>query len=305
MSGHLLLLGLVIVCVTAPVDAQPLFTGGVDLVHVGVTVLDAEGRLVKDLTVQDFEIHEEGKEQTIRYFTYGVDSDVERMPLHLGLLFDTSESMEEDGAFAKTAAIKFLNSVPQAVDMTLVEFDSEVRVGRYAQADFLRLIERIRNQQPKGLTALYDALGVYLDGAFSQDGRKILLLYTDGDDTRSRLRFTETMDLVKASDVTVYAVGFQKRVGRSARMMQRMRMEQLVESTGGRSFFPTSIEQLDGIYEQILNEINARYQIGYASTDERTDGRWRDIDVSVKSSRPGLRLRARGGYFAPFREPPP
>ena len=94
--------------------------------------------------------------------------------------------------------------------MTLVDFDTEVRVGRYGQDDFPRLVERIRNRLPTGQTALYDALGVYLDGAFAQDGRKVLVIYTDGEDTRSRMRFGETADLVRASDVTVYAIGFSE-----------------------------------------------------------------------------------------------
>ena len=300
------LVGLMLAGFTASLDPQPIFRSSIDVVHFGVVVLDKQGNLVPDLTADDFEVYEEGERQTISYFTHGVEADAATMPLHLGLLFDTSGSMEQDVDFAKTAAIKFLNSLPQAADMTLVEFDSEVRVGRYGQAAFPRLVERIRNQESEGWTALYDALGVYLDGAFSQDGRKVLLLYTDGEDTRSRMRFGETLDLVKASDVTVYAIGFQKHLRASARMMQRLRLQQIVEETGGICFFPGSVDELDEIYERIKREITGRYFIGYASTDERTDGTWRRVEINLKNGRPdlnGVNVRTRRGYFAPYREP--
>ena len=300
------LVGLMLAGFTASLDPQPIFRSSIDVVHFGVVVLDKQDNLVPDLTADDFEVYEEGERQTISYFTHGVEADAATMPLHLGLLFDTSGSMEQDVDFAKTAAIKFLNSLPQAADMTLVEFDSEVRVGRYGQAAFPRLVERIRNQESEGWTALYDALGVYLDGAFSQDGRKVLLLYTDGEDTRSRMRFGETLDLVKASDVTVYAIGFQKHLRASARMMQRLRLQQIVEETGGICFFPGSVDELDEIYERIKREITGRYFIGYASTDERTDGTWRRVEINLKNGRPdlnGVNVRTRRGYFAPYREP--
>ena len=288
------------------VSAQrPLFTSGIDLVQVGVTVVDDEGQLVTDLTAEDFELLEDGQPQEVRYFSRGLASDAETMPLHLGLLFDASGSMERDGGFAKTAAIKFLNTITYAEDMTLVDFDTEVRVGRYGQSNFPRLVERIRNRRATGMTALYDALGVYLDGAFAQDGRKVLLLYTDGADTRSRMPFTDTADLLKASDVTVYAIGFQKHLRASVRNIQRMRLEQLVELTGGKCYFPDSVEDLDEIYEEIANELNARYSLGFVSTNDRSDGTWRRVEVKMQSGRPELRradVRNRQGYFAAYDE---
>ena len=285
---------------------QALFNSGVDLVHLGVTVLGRDGELVTELTADDFELYEDGHLQEIRYFSRGMASDAKTMPMHLGILLDASGSMaEQDGIFAKTAAIKFLNTLTYAADMTLVDFDTEVRVGRYSQADFPRLVERIRGRRPDGWTALYDALGVYLDGAFDQDGRKVLLLYTDGSDTRSRMRFSETMDLVRASDVTVYAIGFQKHIPSNQRQFQRMRLEQLAETTGGRCYFPTDVDKLDEIYEQITAELKARYSLGYVSGNARTDGAWRKIRIELKDSRRDLgrvTVRNRQGYFAPYFE---
>ena len=285
---------------------QPIFTSGIDIVHVGVTVADGDGRPVTDLTADDFELIEDGQTQEIRYFSRGLASDVEAMPLHLGLLLDASGSMELDDSFQKSAAIKFLNAVPYAVDTTVVDFDTEVRVGRYGQGDFPRLIERIRGRRPKGDTALYDALGVYLDGAFEQDGRKVLILYTDGEDTGSRLSFDDARYLLRASDVTVYAIGLQKNLRASARLRQRMLLEQLTTTTGGRSYFPDSLDELDGIYEEIEAELNARYSIGFISNNTKSDGAWRELRIRLRSDRDDLRrakVRIRDGYFAAYLEP--
>ena len=282
---------------------QPLFTSGVELVHLGVSISDPEGMPVTDLTANDLEIYEDGRRQEIRYFSVGMREDRESMPMHLGLLFDASGSMEEEGRFAKTAAIKFLNMLTYAEDMTLVDFDNEVRVGRYTQDDFPRLVERIRNRRSAGMTAFYDALGVYLDGAFPQDGRKVLLMYSDGHDTRSRMPFSETVDLVRASAVTVYAIGFQKHLRSSVRTQQRMRLQQLAELTGGRAFFPTSIDELDEMYEDVALELNSRYSLGFVSTNARTDGMWRRLEVKIAPTRPDLgrvTVRNRDGYFAPY-----
>ncbi len=291
-----------------PLQAQPVFRSGVDLVHLGVTVVGKDGQLVSGLRAEDFVIQEEGREQGITYFSRGLDSDLETMPFHIGVLFDTSGSMDRDVGFAKTAAIRFLRGLTFAVDMTLVSFDTQVRVSRFDQSDFPRLVERLRGQEAGGMTALYDALGVYLDGAFAQDGRKVLLLYTDGGDTRSRMRLGELLDLVRASDVTVYAIGFQTQLRTADRMMERRRLEEIVGLTGGQCYFPDSVDELDEIYAQIRGELAARYSLGYVSTDPTTDGAWRRVRVKLAETRPeleGARIRARNGYFAPYFEDAP
>ena len=286
-------------------QAQPVFRSGVDLVHLGVTVVGKDGQLVTGLTAEDFVVQEEGREQRITHFSRGLDSDLETMPFHLGVLFDTSGSMDRDAGFAKIAAIRFLRELNFAVDMTLVSFDTQVRVSRFGQSDFGRLAERLRAQETGDFTSLYDALGVYLDGAFTQDGRKVLLLYTDGGDTRSRMRLDELLDLVRASDVTVYAIAFQTQVRTADRMMDRRRLEEIVGLTGGQCYFPSSVRDLDEIYAQIRDELAARYFLGYVSTDPTTDGAWRRVSVKLAETRPeleGARIRAREGYFALYVE---
>jgi Ca-activated chloride channel family protein len=286
--------------VAAP-SAQ-IFRAGIDLVHFTVTAVDRTGAIVTTLTRDDFEIHEDGVRQDIAYFARG--DEIERAPeLHLGLLFDTSGSMEDDVRMSRTAAIKFLNALPDAKDMTLVDFDTEVRVTRYGQADFARMVERIRKRQPEGWTAFYDAVGVYLDGADNQTGRKVLVLYTDGGDTRSALNYPDMMTLIKASDVIVYAIGFLEHQYSSARLDQRMRLQQIAETTGGQAFFPIRSEELDALYAKIVDELRGQYSLGYSSTNARQDGTWRKVDVRLKrADLKGLKIRTRKGYFAPYRE---
>jgi Ca-activated chloride channel homolog len=280
---------------------QPTFRAGVDLVTFGVTAVDRKGNLVTDLTRADFQVVEDGKPQTITQFTRGLGDDEERAA-HLGLMLDTSGSMERDLKLARSAAIRFLNLLPEAEDITLVDFDTEVRITRYPQRDFARLVERIRMRKPDGWTALYDALGVYLDGASRQSGRTILVMYTDGADSRSQLRFDDLMDLLKASQVTVYAVGLVERTGRM-RMEVTMRLRQMVEATGGQAFFPSSLDDLDESYGRVLAEISAQYQLGYTSTNAALDGSWREVEIKVL--RPDVRVRSRKGYFAQYQGPVP
>jgi VWFA-related protein len=288
---------------TGVLGQKAVFRGRVDLVNLGVTVTDRKGNPVADLTADDFQILEDGRAQAIRYFATGeLESDAQAPDLHLGVLLDVSGSMTEDIGFMRTASIRFLNAFSDAVDITLVDFDTEVRVARYGQADFARLVERIRGQKLGTYTAMYDAVGVYLDGAAGQDGRKIMLLYTDGGDTRSALRFGDLIDLLKASDVTVHAIGALDH--RSARAEPRMILQQIAEATGGQAYFPMSVKELDKVYAQIEAEIRAQYTLGYVSANEKTDGAWRKVEIKVTHpSARDAKVRSRKGYFAPFKAP--
>ncbi len=284
----------------ASAAAQQTFRSAIDLVHFGVTVTDKQGQPVTGLTAEDFEVVENGKKQSLQFFAVG-NSDA-LPPLHLGLLLDTSGSMADDLRDARSAAIKFVNALDHADDVTLVDFDTEVRVARFSKDAYERLVERIRMRKPDGWTALYDALGVYLNGAQEQDGQKILVLYTDGGDTRSSLTFRETLDLLKASDVTVYAIGYLEHQSTTTRSTQRMELERFAQMTGGKAYFPSVGRDLEDVFDKIREEIGARYSLGYISSDARTDGTWRQVEIKlVRRDLKGVRLRTRAGYFAPYK----
>jgi VWFA-related protein len=281
---------------------QATFRAGIDVVNFGVTVADRRGTFITDLNLEDFEILEDGKKQTPTYFARG-DQATAAPPLHIGLLFDTSGSMGEDIKLARSAAVRFLNTLTDAVDMTLVDFDTEVRVATYGQQDFPRMVERIRSRQPAGYTAMYDALGVFLDGAAENEGRTILLLYTDGGDTRSAIALGDVMTLVQASDVTIYAVGFLEHQSSSARVAQRAQLTRIAETTGGQAFFPTAMKDVEAAYDKVVAQIRAQYSLGYVSTNPAFDGRWRRVQIRlVRPDLKDARIQSRRGYFALFKE---
>jgi VWFA-related protein len=294
------LVAVILLAATGLAGGQQVFRAKIDLVHFGVVVTDKSGTPVLGLTPEDFEIVEDGKTQAIKFFAGGEPESAP--PLHLGFMIDNSGSMSEDIRDVRTAAIKFLNTVENIIDVTLTDFDTEVRVARFGLDDFPRLIERIRSRKPEGYTALYDALGVYLNGAFNQTGDKILVLYTDGGDTRSAINQGELLELLKASDVTVYSIGYLRHQG-SGRFEQQQILTRIATATGGQAFFPNSIKDLDQMYEKILGEISGRYSIGYVSSNPEMDGAWRDVKVRL-ARRPELKdakIRTRSGYYAPYK----
>jgi Ca-activated chloride channel homolog len=303
MKSPAAVLAFTLIAATAPAVAQqPTFRAEIDLVNFGVTVSDRRGNYITDLTAADFEITEEGQKQSLTFFARG-DQRESAPEMHVGLLFDTSGSMGQDIQLARSAAIKFLNTLSDAEDMTLVDFDTEVRVARYGQQDFPRMVERIRSRKPDGWTALYDALGVYLDGAAEDEGRTILVIYTDGGDTRSTIGFADLMTLIRASDVTVYAVGFLDNQSSSVRTEQRARLHQIAEATGGQAFFPTTMKDVEAAYDKVVAQIRSQYSLGYTSTNTKLDGEWRRVDIKVKrSDLKDVRIQSRKGYFAPFKQ---
>jgi Ca-activated chloride channel homolog len=292
----------------AAIPRQQVFRSGVEVVNLGVAVTDKAGVAVTKLTRDDFVVFEEGKKQELRYFVaQGVDGEAgtEAPPLHIGLVFDTSGSMANDMELARSAAIKFLNRLPRAEDMTIVDFDTEVRIATYAQSDFTRLVARLRGRKPDGWTALWDAVGVYLGGSQDQTGQKVLIVFTDGGDTRSTLTYSDLLTTIKATDVSVYAIGFLEHQPSSVRTQQRLQLAQLADVTGGQAYFPASMKEVESLYDRIVAEIDSRYLLGYISTDTRNNGAWRSVEV--KLTRPDLRqsrIRTRKGYYAPYLAPP-
>jgi len=298
----LLLTAITAAGVASPAAQTPTFRAGIDLATFGVTAVDRKGEYLSDLNAEDFEIIEDGQKQALKYFARG--TDIENGPeMHVGLLFDTSASMTDDIKLSRSAAIKFLNTLSEAKDMTLVDFDTEVRVAKYGQRDFPRLVERIRGRTPDGETAMYDAMGVYLDGASDDEGRKVLVLYTDGGDTHSTISFGDLMTLIRASDVTVYSVGFLEHS--RGRIEERAHLQQIAEATGGQAFFPTTMKDIEASYDKVVAQIRAQYSLAYTSTNTKQDGAWRKVEIRV--TRPdlkGTKILARRGYFAPYQEPP-
>ena len=214
-------------------------------------------------------------------------------------MLDKSRSMESDIVSASSAVIKFVELVEEANDVTFVEFDSHVRLGRYTPDNYLRLFERIRQPALGMRTALYDAIAHYLDGVSTRGGQHVLVVYTDGEDSASRLRAADVRDRLRAGDVVLYVVGYMEHQQGSARMQQQAVLTQLARETGGDAFFPLSMKQVTSFYDRIRQEIGGRYVLGYVPSGPPPRGEFRRVEVRVKGAAESrIKSRARSGYVA-------
>jgi Ca-activated chloride channel family protein len=280
--------------------SQKTFRTATDVVLLPVTVLGRGNALVRGLAQGDFEVFEDGTRQTLTFFSEG-DAGA-AVPLHLGLLLDTSGSMEKELATAATAAIRFVNALDQAVDVTFVDFATEVRVSRFSPASYPHLFERMRDHEAEGATALYDAIALYLAAASEQDGQKVLLLYSDGEDSTSSTNYGRMSEMLRLSDVMVYAIGYLDSLTGNSRGMSQLRLNDLAHQSGGEAFYPQGRQALDEIYARIKDEISSRYTLGYVSSNPKTDGKWRKLEVrAISPAAKGAKVRSRPGYFAPIR----
>lgn len=287
-------------------DTPPVFTSALDLVKVTVTVRDAKGALVTDLKREDFVITEDGTAQALELFAHagdpeGDDAREKALTLDLGLLMDTSSSMAPVLKLTQQAAIRFLDGVPRARDLITLFFDRDIRISRYDSEHQQGLFERILATRGADRTALYDAVAVYLARSEDSTGRRVAVIFSDGDDTASNVRFAELVDMVRASPVTIYVIGFQAGSPTNIRTMTASAvLRKLADVTGGHAYFPSNYRDLPAIYERILEDLGAQYVLGFESTNKTSDGKFRKLKVTVK--RPDLRVVHREGYFAP--EPP-
>jgi Ca-activated chloride channel family protein len=285
--------------VQAP-PSDPIFPTALDEVHVTVTVQDESGRLIAGLRPEDFVVLEEGRPQKVELFGRAVEPGQENaMALDLGLLMDTSQSMLKELKLSQEAAVRFLDSIPRARDLVTIFFDDDIRISRYDSENQQGLFERIHSLKGGGNTALYDAISVYLSRVRDTGGRKVLVLFTDGEDSRSAVSLSELTRLVRASPVVIYAVAFTGTMSPSSSrgLKARAILDQLAVVSGGRVFAPRTSRDLPGIYDRILDELKGQYVLGYVSDDLRRDGRFRRIKVEV--ARKDVRVRHRSGYFAP------
>jgi Ca-activated chloride channel family protein len=272
------------------------FRASADVVHVPVVVTVRGGEPLRGLAKDDFEIREDGKPQKIQFFSEG--AAIDEQPLHLGLLLDTSGSMQRDLSDAMSASIRFVNAVEESVDTTLVEFDTTVRLSRFEASSYPLMFERIRSRKASGFTALYDAVGVYLQGAIPRAGQHVVVVYTDGGDSTSTMGYDKLVELLRlSSNVVVYTIGYLQHQSAMGGVVQQMRLRQMASETGGAAFSPMSVREMDGIYKKIVDELGSRYTLGYVPSD-RTSARFRKLEVKV--ARPGVKdveVRARTGYY--------
>lgn len=307
---RLVALGLTILYAVAPAAGAPrqggAFSAAVELVRLPAVVVDRAGVPVRGLTAADFVVTEDGRPQAIASFTEGPPG--ETVPLHLGLALDKSISMEKDLPEAAEAAVTFINTFGEAADVTLVEFEAAIRVSRFAPPAYTQLFERIRDRKIGYGTVLYDAVARYLTEAESYTGQHVLVVFTDGGDSRSIKTLSQVIDALRRRNTIVYAIAYMNQPGSDGGVVPRASLSRMARETGGEVFFPASPRDLVRIYQRILDEVAGRYTIGYVAPSQTPapDGRDRFHRVAVRVAKPGLSgvvVRARSGYVttAPVR----
>ena len=278
---------------------SPAFRAGIDIVSLNVTVTDGVNHYVTDLDEPDFQIFEDGVRQEVSFFSR------RQQPIALSLLLDSSASMEDKLPTLQAAAGNFVRRLKPNDIAQVIDFDSRVDVRQVFtgnQADLLTAIDRTA---AGGSTSLHNAIYIALKelrkvrAVTEQDiRRQALVVFSDGEDTSSLVSFDEVLDLAKRSETSIYAIALrgpdvQTKGFREAEFV----MKTLSLETGGRSFFPTKIDDLNNVYAQIADELASRYTIGYTSKNPRHDGAWRRHRRSL--SRQNVAARTKRGYYAP------
>jgi VWFA-related protein len=276
----------------------PAFRSGIETVHVTVTVTDANGRLIPDLTRDDFEVFENGQRVPVTQF-----SD-KRVPVSLGLLLDISDSMLgqpiED---ARDALDRFVGDLLEPGDEAFVaSFNHSPRIVAFWTRPPAALTGTLDEVKPTGGTAIYDAL-VATAPLFNkrQHTRAAMIVISDGADTASDYTLVRARDVVRRTDPFIYAVAIDS--GDKRRVSTRVNPDALREITGPSGGYTEVIHSsadLAPATERIANELNQQYTLGY-TPKKAPDGQWRSIRVRIKDHE--YYARARRGYFAVPRDP--
>jgi Ca-activated chloride channel homolog len=278
-------------------DQEP-FRVEVDAVNLLVTVTDSKtGEFVRGLNAEDFRIIEDGRLQRITHF-----SKQTNMPLTIALCIDTSASVKLKLEFEKEAASEFLFTVMQPHDKALLlEFDSGVTLLHDFTHNPNDLVREIRRLRAGGGTSLYDALYLVSEQKLlDEEGRKTIVILTDGADVTSRRSFEEAMRMVYQAEAATYAIS-TTRFGANFDRSGDNVLKQITESTGGNLFFPVSTRELNVAFEKVSQELRNQYSLTYVPNNTAKDGSFRNVRVEV--SRSNTNVRHRKGYYAPVDSP--
>jgi VWFA-related protein len=295
-----------------PVDTDiPTIKVDVDLVNVLFSVRDKKGAFVANLTKDDFQVFEDGKEQQIRVLTRESD-----LPLTIGLLIDVSRSQENLIEVERRAALQFFRQVLRPKDMAfLIAFGSEAELLQDYTNSAKLLSEGLSQLrvdaavgglhpspvptigQPRG-TILFDAVYLAADEKLKKEvGRKAIVLITDGVDMGSRVKLREAIEMAQRSDAIIYSVqyidwraygGFGNPGDGDLRKMS--------EETGGRVYRVDRKYTLDMIFDELQKELRSQYTLAYSSSNPVKDGSFRKLEIRAKNR--DLKVQARKGYYA-------
>lgn len=257
----------------------------VDLIEVPVSVSDAAGNPVTNLEQKNFTVLESGKPQTISSFNFAAN-----LPISVGVLLDHSGSMEKRMEPAKTAAIEFFRRIIKKNDRAFIAaFAGDPARNAPFVSDVANLEAQVSSiPEAAGGTALYDAIITGLYRFRNVQGRKALIIITDGEDTTSRMAYEEMLAYARASRVPLYFVGVGFSFGDG-------KMKSLAAETGGVAFFIRNVDQLGETYRKLEQDLRSQYLITYQTETSKKDTEYRTIEVKV--DRPDAKVRAIRGYI--------
>lgn len=244
-----------------------------------------------DVSSETFEVFEDGVKQTLDTFQEAV------APISIMLAVDASGSMRPVADAVKDAATTFVKALRPADQLALTMFADQAAVVHDLTTKREWTIEGIDQYTAKGGTALNDAVYNSLTRLGSVDGRRAIVLLTDGRDENgpgtapgSRHSLADVLAQIRGLDATIYAIGLGPKVDRPT-------LEKLASASGGEAFFPQTVDVLAGEYRRVVERLRQRYVASFVSTNPKRDGQWRTVEITSRS--PSLVIRSRGGYFAP------
>jgi len=257
---------------------------------VEFTAVDDALRYV-DLAWDDLDVLEDGVPQTVDVFQEAV------APVTIVLALDESGSMTRAAAAVRQAAGAFVDALRPKDPLGVVLFADSAELVNDLGTDRDAPHEAIDSYVPRGGTALYDALVLAMGRLKSIEGRRVIVVVSDGRDEDAASKgpgsvasWEDVLANAKAVDATIYAIGLGSRV-------DRPRLEQLARLTGGEAYFTADVAMLEPQYRRVIEELHRRYVVAYTSTNLKRDGVWRNVELRSRAK--GVHVRSRGGYYAP------
>jgi Ca-activated chloride channel homolog len=272
----------------------------VDMALVNVTVTDPYNRLVTGLDPDNFRVFEDNVEQEVVTFSS------EDVPISIGVIFDFSGSMANKIGKAREAAIEFFKTANPQDEFFLVSFNERAELTSAFTNSIEDLQSRMMLTAPKGRTALLDAIYLGLSqmrGA--RNGKRALLILSDGGDNHSRYNESDIKRLVKEADTQLYAIGIFDPLGYRNRTPEELNgpslLSEVTEMTGGRVFAVENLNDLPDIASKIGMELRNQYVLGYRPSNKAHDARWRKIKIKLRAPKglPPLNVYSKTGYYAP------
>ena len=279
---------------TAGGQQRPSFRAKVDVVDVSCIVRDRRGRYLEDLTRHDFQVYEDGVRQELLFFHR--EKARTARSLSVALVMDSSASVKDKLAFEQKAAIEFFGETltREGEAGAVVQFDSDVRLLHDFSTDPSKLAEAIMEVRAEGATRLYDAIWVTVrDLLRHQAGRRVLVVLSDGADTRSSVSWQRAIRTAQSHDVVIYGVGVKS----SGFDADFEKLKRFARATGGRFVnSKANLKRLRQAFNGIRRDLGNQYSLGYVSSNSKADGSFRKIRVAL--ARSGLKVRHREGYYA-------